>query len=427
MAKTPGAPGPFSAWERSLASRYLRAKRREGGVALISLISFIGITLAVAVLIIVMSVMNGFRAELLGRTLGFDGHMYVAGGVLAPPERDEVLRRLRAVDGVTQVYPKVEAYSAAATNGQFTVAVVRGLTAPDLRATPIIADNIKQGSLEGFGEGEYGGDLVLLGATLAAQLGVSPGDPVTLYSPTGAATPFGSSLQEKTYTVGGIFEAGMSLFDATYVFMPLEQAQLFFGKEPAVDSIDIRLENPDAINRILPAIERAAGPAALITNWTDRHREYFNALQVERNVMRLILMLIVAIAAMNIISGLVMLVKNKSRDVAVLRTMGATQGSILRIFFMSGAAVGAAGTLAGLLIGVLFCTFISEIQGFVEWATGAEVFSEDVYFLSRLPARIEWGEVAMVTGWAFLMSCLVTLPPSLRASRLDPVEALRYE
>jgi lipoprotein-releasing system permease protein len=286
-----------------------------------------------------------------------------------------VISDLRQIPGVLQVYPKIESYSAAAANGQFTVAVVRGLTAADLRATPIIAKNIKQGSLDGFGEGEYGGELVILGTGLAAQMGVGPGDPVTLYSPTGAATPFGSSLQEKTYTVGGVFEAGMSLFDASYVFMPLEQAQLFFGKEPAVDSIDIRLENPDNIDRLLPQVERAAGPGGIVTDWTDRHRSYFTALEVERNVMRLILMLIVAIAAMNIISGLVMLVKNKGRDVAVLRTMGATQGSILRIFFMSGAAVGAAGTLAGLLLGVVFCTFIGEIQGFVEWATGTQVFS----------------------------------------------------
>ena len=422
-----GSAAPFSAWERSLAARYLRAKRREGGVALISLISFIGIMLAVAVLIIVMSVMNGFRAELLSRILGFDGHMYVSGSVLTPPERDPALARIRAIRGVKQAYPKIEAYSAAAGNGQFTVAMVRGLTAEDLRATPIISDNIKQGSLAGYGQGDYGGDLVVVGAGLAATLGLKPGDPITLYSFTGPATAFGSSLLDKTYTVGAVFEVGMSQFDAAFVYMPLEQAQLFFGKEPAVDSIDIRLGDADDVNRLLPMVERAAGPGGLVTDWTDRHRSYFTALEVERNVMRLILMLIVAIAAMNIISGLVMLVKNKGRDVAVLRTMGATQGSILRIFFMSGAAVGAAGTLAGLLLGVVFCTFIGEIQGFVEWATGTQVFSPDVYFLSRLPARIEWAEVATVTGWAFLMSCLVTLPPSLRASRLDPVEALRYE
>ena len=427
MANAAGPAGPFSAWERSLAARYLRAKRREGGVALISLISLIGITLAVAVLIIVMSVMNGFRAELLNRITGFDAHVFVGGAVLTPPERDRVLANLRRIPGVTQAYPKVESYSAAAANGQFTVAVVRGLGAADLRATPLVADNIRQGSLDGFGEGEYGGDLVLLGAGLAAQLGVAPGDPVTLYSPTGAATPFGSSLQEKTYTVGAVFEAGMSLFDASYVFMPLEQAQLFFGKEPAVDSLDVRLENPDRVEQARPLIEQAAGPTALITDWRDRNREYVGALEVERNVMRLILMLIVAIAAMNIISGLVMLVKNKSRDVAVLRTMGASQGSILRVFFMSGATVGAAGTLMGLLIGVVFCTFISEIQTAVEWLTGAEVFSSDVYFLSRLPAKVEWDEVLIVTGWSFLMSCLATLPPSFRASKLDPVEALRYE
>ena len=422
-----GSAAPFSAWERSLATRYLRAKRREGGVALISLISFIGITLAVAVLIIVMSVMNGFRAELLSRILGFDGHMYVSGAVLTPPERDPALARIRAIRGVDQAFPKIEAYSAAAANGQFTVAMVRGLSAPDLRATKIISSNIRQGSLEGYGQGDYGGDLVVIGSGVATTLGLKPGDPITLYSFTGPATAFGSSLLDKTYTVAAVFEVGMSQFDAAFVYMPLEQAQLFFGKEPAVDSIDIRLRNADDVNRLRPLVERAAGPGGLVTDWTDRHRSYFTALEVERNVMRLILMLIVAIAAMNIISGLVMLVKNKGRDVAVLRTMGATQGSILRIFFMSGAAVGAAGTLAGLLIGVVFCTFISEIQAAVEWATGAEVFSSDVYFLSRLPARIEWAEVIIVSGWAFLMSCLATLPPSLRASKLDPVEALRYE
>ena len=421
-----GAAAPFSAWERSLAARYLRAKRREGGVALISIISYVGISLAVAVLIIVMSVMNGFRAELLNSILGFDGHIYVGGGVLTPPERDAAIARLRQVPGVIQVYPKVESYGAAASGGQFTVAVVRGLTPADLRATTAVSRNIKQGSLQGFGEGEYGGDLILIGSVLAQTLRVSAGDPVTLYSPSGSNTPFGSTLQEKTYTVGGVFEAGMSVFDSTFVFMPLEQAQLFFGKEPAVDSIDVRVEHPDQLRRILPAIERAAGPAAVVTTWELRHEEYLGVLRMERRLMRLILMLVVAIAFLNIISGLVMLVKNKGRDIAVLRTMGAGQGAVARVFFMSGASIGIAGTATGLLIGVLFCTFISQIQDAVEYFTGP-VFPANVYYLSKLPARIEWGEVGLISGFAFLMSCLVTLPSSLRASRLDPVEALRYE
>lgn len=426
-APVPAPAPPFSAWERSLASRYLRAKRSQGGVALISLISVIGITLAVAVLIIVMSVMNGFRSELLSRILGFSGHMHVAGSVLAPEERGAAVARIRTVDGVTQAFPLVESYSVAQGPTQLGLAVVRGMTPADVRATRIVADNMVQGSMQGFGDGEYGGDVVLVGSGLAAALGLRAGDGLTLISPSGGATAFGSTPRSKTYTIGGVFQIGMTQFDDAFVYMPLEQAQLFFGREPEVDSIEIKLDDPDQVDRLRPRIARAVGSAGVVTDWRDQNASYFEALQVERNVMRLILMLIVAIAAMNIISGLVMLVKNKGRDVAVLRTMGASQGSILRIFFMSGASIGATGTLLGLLIGVVFCTFIDEIQTAVEFVTGANVFSPDIYLLSRLPARIEWGEVLVITGWALLMSCLATLPPALRASKIDPVEALRYE
>lgn len=421
------AAPPFSAWERTLAGRYLRAKRREGGVALISTISVIGITLAVAVLIIVMSVMNGFRAELLNRILGFSGHMHVAGSVLNPEERGPALNRLRALPGVTQAFPVVESYSVAQGPTQLGLAVVRGMTPADVRATTIVSDNFTQGSMQGFGEGEYGGDIILVASGLASTLGLRAGDPVTLLSPTGESTAFGSTPRSKTYTIGGVFEIGMSEYDAAYIYMPLEQAQLFFGRDPLVDSIEIKVDDPDAIDRSLPAIRRAAGPGAVVTDWRDQNAAFFNTLQVERNVMRLILMLLVAIAFMNIISGLVMLVKNKGRDVAVLRTLGASQGSILRVFFMSGAMIGIIGTIAGLLLGILFCTFIEQIQAAVEYVTGAEVFSSDVYFLSRLPARIEWPEVFWITAFAFAMSCLATLPPALRASKIDPVEALRYE
>jgi lipoprotein-releasing system permease protein len=350
-----------------------------------------------------------------------------AGAADAPSALQQALSRIRAVDGVEQAYPLVESYSVALGPNQVLPAVVRGMAAADVRATRIVADNIVQGSLQGFGQGEFGGELILIGSGLARTLGIGAGDPVTLLSPSGEATAFGSAPRSKTYTVGGVFEIGLSQYDAAYVYMPLEQAQLFFGRDTLVDSIELRLDNPDDIDRLRGPIARAAGPGGLVRDWRDDNAAYFGALQVERNVMRLILMLIVAIAAMNIISGLVMLVKNKGRDVAVLRTMGASQGSILRVFFMSGASLGVVGTLLGLILGVLFCWNIGAIQAAVEWVTGTQVFNSDIYFLSRLPAKIEWTEVAFVTFWALLVSCLATLPPALRASKLDPVEALRYE
>ena len=418
---------PFGQWERSVAARYLRAKRKNGGVALISTISFIGIALAVAVLIIVMSVMNGFRAELLTRILGFNGHLFVSGAVLNEPRRDSLVQRLRAIPGVVQAAPMVEAEALVQGRGSTSGAVVRGLSPADLRATPIIAGNIKRGSLEGFGQGDFGGDIILVGDRLAASMGVEPGDTLTLTSPSSSATAFGSAPISKTYTVGGVFSVGMSEYDQTFIYMPLQQAQLFFGREDSVDKIEIKLDDPDKTPRIRPLVVAVAGAEGIVTDWRDNNQAFFNALEVERNTMRLILMLIVAIAAMNIISGLVMLVKNKGRDIAILRTMGAGQGAIMRIFFLSGAAIGVLGALAGFALGVLFCTYIKQIQAFVQWITGADVFNADIYFLSHIPAKLDWNEVIGVLFWALLASFLATLPPAFQAARIDPVEALRYE
>ncbi|MDO9222645.1 MAG: lipoprotein-releasing ABC transporter permease subunit [Caulobacter sp.] len=418
---------PFGLWERAVAARYLRAKRKHGGVALISLISFIGITLAVTVLIVVMSVMNGFRTELLDRILGFNGHAYVTGAPLSSPDRAAVVARLKAVPGVKQVIPVVEGQAMALGPAQIAGAIVRGVTPEDLKATTIVSNNIKAGSRDGFGQGDYGGDLILLGDRLAASLGVTPGDSVALISPTGSATAFGTSVTQKDYTVGGVFSVGMSEYDQAFIYMPLPQAQLFFGRDNTVDAIEIMLDDPDAIEAVKPQLAAAAGAGAIITDWTQKNQSFFEALQVERAAMRLILMFIVAIAAMNIISGLVMLVKNKGRDIGILRTMGAGQGAILRIFFMAGAAIGVAGTAAGLLLGVLVCVNIEAVQNAVEWVTGANVFNADVYFLTHVPAKIEWREVGIITGWSLFMSFIATLPPAWRASRIDPVEALRYE
>lgn len=426
-AVTGGRAPPFGLWERMLAGRYLRAKRSQGGVALISVISFVGITLAVAVLIIVMSVMNGFRTELLSRILGFQGHVFVTGGVLDGPERDAAAARILKIPGVSQAAPIIEAQAIAIGPSQITGALVRGIGPADLRATPLVAGNITHGNLKDFGAGEYGGDVIVLGERLAQLLGVRAGDTMTLISPAGGATAFGGTPLQKAYTVGATFSVGMSQYDQAYIYMPLAQAQLFFGREDTADAIEVRVKNPDRAASMKAAINKAAGPAAVVNDWTQRDSSFWGALKVERSVMRLILMLLVAIAAMNIISGLVMLVKNKGRDIAILRTMGAGRGAIMRIFFMAGASVGALGTAAGLLLGTLFCIYIGPIQDFVEWATGQAVFSSDVYYLSHIPAKVDWGEVAVIVTWSLGMSFVATLPPAWRASRLDPVEALRYE
>ncbi|MBC7670485.1 lipoprotein-releasing ABC transporter permease subunit [Caulobacter sp. DWR2-3-1b2] len=419
--------GPFGTWERTVAWRYLRNKRKNGGVALIAIISFAAVMLAVFALITVMSVMNGFRAELLGRLLGFNGHVYAQGPLLNGPDRAGVINRIKAVPGVTQAAPMVEAQAMVIGPSQVSGAIVRGVTPEDLRGMKMIATNIKRGSLAGFGDGDYGGDIVLIGDRMARNLGLSVGDAITLISPSGPATAFGTSTREKDYTVGGIFSVGMSQFDESFVYMALPQAQLFFGRDTSIDYVEIKVSDPDKAKQIKPIIEQASGPGAFVQDWMDKNSSYFNALQIERKVMRLILFIVVAIATLNIISALVMLVKNKGRDIAILRTIGASQGAILRIFMMAGASIGLAGTLAGLLLGVLFCANITAIQNFVEWVTGAAVFSADIYFLAHIPAKIDWSEVGVIVGISTALSILATLLPAISASRIDPVEALRYE
>jgi lipoprotein-releasing system permease protein len=424
-AATPGKP--FGAWERALAGRYLRTRRKNGGVALISIISFFGIGLAVAALLIIMSVMNGFRTDLLSHMLGFNGHVYISGPAINGPGREPMISRVRAVQGVTEAVPKVEAQSFAIGPGGSNFSIVRGLTPADVKATRLVSDNIHPGSMKGFGEGEYGGDLILVGKRLAESLGVTAGDEIALIAPSGGATAMGVAPRRKTYTVGGVFSVGVSEYDQAFIYMPMEQAQLFFGRDGAIDEVEVKVDDPDKLDAIKPDILRAAGPGVIVQDWRDRNHALFNALQVERTAMRLILMMVVAVVALNIISGLVMLVKNKARDIAILRTMGASRAAMLRIFLMIGAAIGGFGTLAGLVFGILFCVFIEPIQQGLNRLTGVNTFNSDVYMLSHIPAKIDWGEVTIIVVFSLVMSMLWALLPAIWASRLDPVEALRYE
>jgi len=422
------ASGAFSAWEIGLALRYLRAKRKEGGVATIAVISFIGIMLAVAVLISVMSIMAGFRAELLGRMLSFNGHMYVQGPVLTDPDRDAALRRIADVPGVVNVSPLNESQSLIRVGNYVTGAIVKGVRPQDLPGATYVWESLTPEARQGFGQGAYGGDRILIGKAMAAQTGLRIGDPITLFSPTGADSAFGNlGGLEKTYYVGGIFSSGTADFDQAFIFMPLEQAQLFFGKEGVWDVLEIKVAEPDRVGDLTEAVRKAAGPGAVVTDWRQRLAAFAGALKVERVAMSIILGLVVAIAAMNIISGIVMLVKNKTRDIAILRTVGASPSAILRVFFMSGAMIGVAGTVAGLVVGLLFCWNIGAIQHFLEGLLGVQLFNSDVYQLDAIPALVDPVDVTWVAVWSLLMSCVASLPPSWNASRIDPVEALRYE
>lgn len=432
----PGAGGfavgagshPFGVFERSVAARYLRSRRAHGGVTLISVISFVGIMLAVAVLIIVMSVMNGFRHDLLERLLGAQGHVFVYGTYDTPEEVTRVAERLERLPGVVRAAPVIEGQAGVSNANAFSGVYLYGLAQKDLMSLDLVRDGILIGDLERFGEGDRGGDSVIIGNQLAARMGVTAGDAITLLSPSTASTIMGATFRRKTYYVDAVFSVGMSQIDDLFVYLPIEQARILLGRGDSqiADVIEVSLDSPDDVDAARREIRQLLGDDFFVRDWRDKYESYFGALRVERTVMRLILALLIVIAALNIISGLVMLAKNKGGDIAILRTIGATQGAIMRIFFLIGATIGVLGTLAGLAAGTLFCLNIGAIQHFLEVFVGP-LFPADIYFLSEIPARIEWGEVSTIAAFGFAMSCLATLPPAWNAARLDPVEALRYE
>jgi lipoprotein-releasing system permease protein len=420
----PSAAGPFSGFERMVAWRYLRSRRKETVISVIASISFLGIMLGVATLIVVMAVMNGFRAELLTRILGVNGHLIVTPIDLPLEDYEQVADRINGVGGVRYALPLIDGQVLAQGNvGSGTGALVRGIRGADLSKVEMVADNIRFGTLENFDES----DGVAVGSRMAGNLGLAVGDTITLTSPDGDVTPLGTMPRLKGYPVTAIFEVGMSEYDSSIVYMPLSEAQLYFNMEDLVQSIEIYVDNPDAVDAMKPKVEEAAQRPILMSDWRQRNQTFFSALQVERNVMFMILTLIVLVAALNIISGLVMLVKDKGHDIAILRTMGATRGAILRIFLMTGAAIGVVGTLAGFVLGVVICLNVEHIRQFFSWISGTVLFNPELYFLSQLPARMDAGETFSVILMALVLSFIATLFPAWRAARLDPVEALRYE
>jgi len=423
------ATGPFSFFEWMVARRYLGATRSGKGVSLISIIAFAGIMLAVATLIIVMSVMQGFRAKLLEQMLGLNGHIFVQLAGDDDDDGDRLIDAIKSAPGVVNAAPLIQApaYVTSAIGGE--VSLVRGMRRSDLLQIGEIADpaNIVSGSLDAFGEGRNGGNQIALGARLAAALNVRAGDGVTLTTNGGSETAFGRiPVRSKTFIVGAVFEVDNSQYDSTIIFMPFEQAKLFFQLSGASEQIEIRVKDPDRFAQYVPPIEGLAGDRPM-TDWTRIIGPYFDALKIERNVMRLILMLIVAVAALNIITGLVMLVKDKTGDIAILRTMGATQGAVMRIFFLSGALIGVLGTLAGVVLGALFVAYIDPIENLLSTMLKTDLFNAEIYFFQSIPAQMQIGEVGLIAGWALFMSFVSTLYPAWRAARLDPVEALRYE
>jgi lipoprotein-releasing system permease protein len=414
---------PFSPFEWMLSMRYLRSRRREGFISFIAGLSFVSLMIGVAALIIVMAVMNGFRKELLDKILGLNGHLLVQPIDSPLTDWDPVAGRIAQVPGVRLAEPVVEGQALASSPFNANGVLVRGLRGADLARLGSIANNIQAGTLDGFDQGQG----IAVGQRLAEQLSLQVGDNLTLVSPKGAATPMGMTPRIKPYKIAAIFKIGMSEYDAAFVFMPLKEAQAYFNRNGDVTAIEVFVDNPDRILEYRTLIADAAKRPIFMVDWRQRNATFFGALQVERNVMFVILGLIVVVAALSILSALTMLVKEKTQNIAILRTMGVSQGAVMRVFLMTGTAIGVIGTLSGFLVGTMFCINIDNLRQFLSRLSGTELFPPELYFLSKLPAEMDAGETTAVLILALALSFLATLIPSWRAARLDPVEALRGE
>lgn len=414
----------FGSFERAVASRYLYAQRGERFVSIIAIFSLIGIALGVATLIIVMAVMNGFRSDLLSRILGLNGDMMIYGAGRTISDYEAIAKKVRVVPGVVSVTPMIEGQVLVSANGYNTGGIVHGLTPQGLRDLTAVSSSIVDGSLDSFGRDNS----IVVGVTLAEHAGLSVGSRVTLISPDGAATAFGTVPRVRAYRIVAIFDAGVNDYNSSVVFIPMHAAQIYFQMPKQVTQLSIMTTSAENVQAVTQAVIQTLDmPGLRVMDWTKANNALFGAVQVEQNVMFLILTLIILVAAFNIISSLIMMVKDKRGDIAVLRTLGASRVAILRIFLMCGATVGVTGTLAGTLLGIVFCLNIERIRQFLQKLTGTNLFNPEVYYLEHLPAKLVWGQVFEIIIMALLLSFLATLYPAWRAARTDPVEVLRHE
>ena len=432
---------PFAGFEWNIARRYLRARRKEGFISVIAGFSFAGIAIGVAALIIVMAVMTGFREKLVNQIIGIDGHFTLTATNGKLVDYDAVTARVRAAEGVTRAAPVIEGQVMATSPRGASGALVRGLTRADYLSLDKVSQAPRnQGSLDRVTlqdgrEAKFeGGDGVAVGARLALKLGLRVGDYIKLISPEGNLTPFGVTPRVKAYPITQVFDSGWVQYDSYYIYMPLDEAQIFFNKKacdedlhPCVDLVEVMVKDPQDVDALRGPLLDAAGPGLRASDWRGNKGGVVAAIDVERKVMSIILSLIILVAALNIISGLVMLVKDKARDVAIMRTMGMSRGAVMRIFFICGSAIGVVGALAGFAVGVLFCLNIAWIEETLSGLFGRRLFNPEVYGFSEIPAQLVWSDVLFALGIALILSFVATIYPAWKAARLDPVEALRYE
>ncbi len=427
---------PFAGFEWMLALRYLRARRKEGYISVISLFSFLGITLGVATLIVVMSIFNGFHAELLGKILGFSGHASVYRVDQVPiADYKAMAERIGKVPGVIKVLALTEGQAMVSSDRNATGALVRGisdddivkitdLTNKDLQTAVTIPGTLdEKPTWQGFTKS--GG--IAIGAGLARRHGLALGSVLNLIAPNGPDTVIGNMPRIRAYVVVAVYKVGMSDYDDGVVYMPITEAQDFFSTNDGATGIEIMVDDPDAVKSKVAALLAAAGPDVTVDTWQNRNVAFFNAIIVERNVFVMVVWMVMMVATLNIVSGLFMLVKDKGSNIAILRTMGATKGAIMRIFFLTGAAIGTLGTLAGLFFGLLIAVNADPIRQGIQSLSGVDPFNQELYFLSKLPAKVDLMQTAWTVGFALVISYLATLYPSWKAAKLDPVEALRYE